>query len=121
MGPLLYQTRGAMEASGVTFQLFGKKIDYFGPFWATWPFAKLECYREFVIVKVWPWSVQISIPVKEIDVVEYRRLKLWRPLRRPSLKFLHHAPVANPVTFLAFSLDHAVKVLRELGVKVTDK
>jgi len=87
MGPLLYQTRGGMEASGVT----------------------------------WPWSVQISIPVKEIDVVEYRRLKLGRPLRRPSLKFLHGAPVANPVTFIAFSLDRAVRVLSELGVKIADK
>ena len=120
MGPALYQTRGGMEASGVTFRLFGKKIDYFGPFWATWPFAKLAIHDGWVIVRVWPWSVEISIPVKDIDLVEYRRLKPWRPLRRPSLKFFHHERVEGPVTFIGFTLKTAVVVLDQLGVSIRE-
>lgn len=86
---------------------------------ASWPIGKLECYDDSIVVKAWP--IQVSVSLQDIDVVEFKQMRIWRILLGDRLKISHHAGAPNRIDFSCYGLSSVVPVLEQKGVRVVTK
>ncbi len=114
----LHKQRGAIFLRNVSVRLLGSEVRS-KLFWATWPFATLECYSDCLLVKVAPLRAT-TIPLEDIDVIEFKRSTLFRllTLRAAAILIRHRGEGSNPILFSAFSLTKAVRTLEGIGISV---
>ncbi len=87
--------------------------------WASWPIGKVECYEESIVVRAWP--LQVSVLLQEIDLVEFKKMRLWSSLLGDRLVISHHAGPPNRIDFSGYGLSSMVRLLEQKGVKVVWK
>ncbi len=85
----------------------------------SWPFGKIECHSDSLIVKAWP--LRVSIPLRDIDAVEFKKMKISRILLGDRLEIRHHAGAPVRIVFSWYGLSSVVRLLEEMGVRVVTK
>ena len=86
---------------------------------ASWPIGKIECYEDSITVKAWP--IQVSISFQDIDLVEFKRVNIWRILLGDRLEIRHHGGAPNRVSFSWYGISSVVRALERKGVRVVTK
>jgi hypothetical protein len=86
---------------------------------ASWPIGKLECYDDCIVVKAYP--NQVSVALRDIDVVVFKKMTLRRILLGDKLEISHHAGAPNRIDFSWYGLSSVVRVLEEKGVRVVTR
>lgn len=115
---LAYQRRGAVRLHNPLIRLLGIQISP-GIYWASWPFGKLECYDDSIVVNAWP--IRVSVSLQDVDYVEFKRMNIWRILLGDKLEIQHHAGAPNPIIFSWYGLSSLVQVLEQKGVAFVTK
>ncbi len=88
--------------------------------WAvSWPFGVFECDETSIIVEAWP--TRLSISLKDIESVVFKRAGVWGILLGDRLEISHRAGPPNHLVFNWYGLSSLVQALEELGVSVIRK
>ena len=115
-----YERRGAVQLHNPRIRILAVELSPW-IWWASWPFGKIECHEDHITVKAWP--LRVSIPLQDIDTVEFRRMGIRRMLLLlgERLEIRHRAGLPNPVVFSWYRLSPLLQFLQQRGVRVITK
>lgn len=115
---MVWQRRGSVRLHHPPMRFLGMQVS--PSIWgASWPIGKLECYDDSIVVKAYP--NEVSVPLQDINMVVFKRMRIWRILLGDMLEISHQAGEPNRIDFSWYGLSSLVPLLEQKGVRVVRK